>query len=137
MGTVLPFALTGIILDITYPNLFRADSGPAGDIIGCALLALGIPLWLSSVYLVLRYVPRKKLITTGPFALLLHPLYTSVSLLVIPGLGLLLDSWFWIAMGIILYVFSRIFSAGEEKILDEIFPGEYRSYRSKVMFPWL
>ncbi|MGO9310539.1 MAG: hypothetical protein ACLQDL_16150 [Spirochaetia bacterium] len=36
--------------------------------------------------LVLIRVPQKKLITVGPNTVVRHPLYTSVALLVIPGI---------------------------------------------------
>ena len=87
--------------------------------------------------LILVRVPQKKLITTGPFAVVLHPLYTSVALLVIPGLGLLFDSWVGAAIGVVLYISSRIFSPREEKILLQYFPQEYPAYRKKVLLPWL
>ena len=57
----------------------------AGIIAGVALLVIGVPAWLSSVVHVLVHVPQKRLITTGPFAVVPHPMYTSVSLLVLPG----------------------------------------------------
>ncbi len=68
---------------------------------------------------------------------MLHPLYTSVALLVLPGLGLLLDTWLGPALGVTLYVSSRLFSGSEEKTLASLFPKEYPAYRSRVVLPWL
>jgi protein-S-isoprenylcysteine O-methyltransferase Ste14 len=82
-------------------------------------------------------VPQKKLITTGPFAVVMHPLYTSVALLVIPGAGLLFDSWVGFGIGAVLYASSRLFSPSEEVILGKVFPTEYPLYRRKVLLPWL
>jgi protein-S-isoprenylcysteine O-methyltransferase Ste14 len=94
-------------------------------------------MWLVSVALILIRVPQKKLITTGPFAVVLHPLYTSVALLVVPGIGLVLDSWVGAGIGAVLYVASRLFSPREEEILEKVFPSDYAAYRRKVLIPWL
>jgi protein-S-isoprenylcysteine O-methyltransferase Ste14 len=137
MGLTLPFLAAGIVLNILFPAWFALGFGTGGVIAGIVLLAVGVPTWISSVVLVLVRVPRKKLITTGPFAVVLHPLYTSVALLVIPGLGLLFDSWVGAAIGVVLYISSRIFSPAEEKLLLQYFPQEYPAYRKKVLLPWL
>jgi protein-S-isoprenylcysteine O-methyltransferase Ste14 len=137
MGLTLPFIIVGVIANILWPSWFRLGLGTTGLIVGIVLLAIGVPLWLTSVAQILIFVPRGKLITKGPFALMLHPLYTSVALLVFPGCGFVVDTWLGIALGVILYISSRIFSPREEKILSGIFPKEYPEYRSKVLLPWL
>jgi protein-S-isoprenylcysteine O-methyltransferase Ste14 len=137
MGLTLPFIVAGIVLNILFPAWFALGFGTGGMIAGVILLVIGVPVWISSVVLILVWVPRKKLITTGPFAVMLHPLYTSVALLVIPGLGLLFDSWVGLAIGAVLYISSRIFSPGEERLLLQYFPKEYPAYRKRVVLPWL
>jgi protein-S-isoprenylcysteine O-methyltransferase Ste14 len=133
----LPFAVGGIILNILYPQFFQLHLGLTGIFIGAILLAIGIPFWLFSVVLMMRYVPQNKLITKGPFAVISHPIYTSVAVLVIPGLGFLFDTWVGLAIGAILYIISRIFRGQEDKKLNAIFAEEYQTYRSKVLIPWL
>jgi len=135
--SVLPFAAAAVILNILRPSWFALGLGATGLVIGIILLVVGVPTWLGSVALVLTMVPRKKLITTGPFAVVLHPMYAAVSLLVLPGLGFLLDTWSVMALGGILYVVARIFSPAEEKMLEKVFPTEYAAYRGRVLLPWL
>lgn len=137
MGLWLPFAVVGIASNILWPAVFTMGFGTGGRIAGIVLFVVGIPMWLTSVGQILAIVPKKKLITSGPYALMLHPLYTSVALLVIPGTGLLIDTWLGFALGAVLYVSSRIFSPREEKMLASIFGAEYEAYRDKVVFPWL
>jgi len=137
MGTTLPFAAIGIVANVIWPAVFRIGLGSAATIIGLGLLIIGIPLWLTSVALILINVPKKRLITNGPYALMLHPLYTSIALLVIPGCGLLFDSWVGLAIGAVLYFSSRVFSVREEELLEKFFPVEYPTYRGKVIMPWL
>jgi hypothetical protein len=58
-------------------------------------------------------------------------------LLVIPGVGLLFDSWLGFALGLVLYVASRRFAPSEEREMAERFPDEYPAYRKRVLLPWL
>jgi protein-S-isoprenylcysteine O-methyltransferase Ste14 len=137
VGITLPFAVLGNVANKLWPGVFRMCLGLPGLIVGIVLLAVGVPVWLFSVMQILRYVPRGRLITTGPFALVLHPLYTSVAMLVIPGCGFVLDTWLGPALGLILYGASRIFAGSEETLLSVRFPEEYSRYRQRVQLPWL
>lgn len=137
MGLTLPFLLAGVAANIAWPAAFRLGFGSGGLIAAAALLAVGVPLWLTAVVQVLVLVPRKRLITGGAFALMLHPIYTAVALLVIPGVGLLFDSWAGFAIGAVLYASTRIFAPAEERLLEKYFPVEYPAYRAKVLLPWL
>ncbi len=137
MSVTLPFIVVGIAANILWPQLFQLHSGSAGLIAGVVLLVVGVPVWLSSVALVLINVPKRKLITGGPFAFLRHPMYTIVALLVFPGLGLLFDTWLGAGIGIVLYVTSRVFSPEEDRILAKLFPTEYPDYQKRIRIPWL
>jgi protein-S-isoprenylcysteine O-methyltransferase Ste14 len=137
IGFTLPFALAGIILNVLYPQWFIMNTGLIGVIVGSVLLGLGVPFWLISVVQMLKYVPQNKLITKGPFLAVMHPIYTSVALLVIPGLTFIFDTWLGLLIGAILYIISRIFRGQEDKKLANFFTKEYEIYRSKVIIPWL
>jgi protein-S-isoprenylcysteine O-methyltransferase Ste14 len=133
----LPFAVVGVAANVLWPSSFHLGLGTAGLVTAAVLLALGVPLWLTSVVQILLFVPKGKLITRGPFAIMIHPLYTSVALLVIPACGLLFDSWLGFVLGLVLYVASRRFAPNEERELAERFPDEYPAYREGVLLPWL
>ena len=137
MALALPFIGVGVAANIAWPAAFRMGLGTWGLVVGSVLLLIGVPLWLTSAAQLLVYVPRKALITNGPFRLMLHPVYTSIALLVCPGLGLALDTWLGPALGAVIYGSSRIFSGSEEKILAADFPTEYPAYRERVLLPWL
>jgi protein-S-isoprenylcysteine O-methyltransferase Ste14 len=132
-----PFAGVGVATNILWPWVYRMGFGAAGRIAGIVLVAIGVPLWLTSAVQVLVYVPQRQLIASGPFALMLHPLYTSVALLVIPGCGLCFDSWLGFALGLILYLSVRVFAPSEERDLAARFPDRYPRYREQVLLPWL
>ncbi len=134
----LPFAVAGVALNIADPSLFRVGGPPPVIRIGSAIaLAVGLAGWLWSVALILSKVPRGQLITGGPFSVVAHPLYTSVALLVLPSAGFLLNTWVGAAIGIAMYVATRIFAPAEEAVLAKTFDGAWLDYRASVKIPWL
>ena len=82
-------------------------------------------------------MPRRELITNGPYAVVKHPLYTGAALLVLPWLGFLLNTWLGAAIGIVLYVASRMFAPAEEAELAQTFGGVWDAYTAEVKLPWL
>jgi protein-S-isoprenylcysteine O-methyltransferase Ste14 len=135
---VLPFVVVGVILQVAYPSLF-AVGGPTDALrtISIVVLVPGIVIWIWSVVLILKKVPRGELITTGPYALVRHPLYTGVALLVLPWVGFLLNTWLGAAIGIVLYIGSRKYAPEEEAALSTAFGADWDAYRSEVKIPWL
>lgn len=138
MLLVLPFLIIGLILNIMKPALFQVG-GPAMvlKVISIIILILGVIIWLWSVALILIKAPQNKLITNGPYALVKHPIYASVALLVLPWLGFLFNTWLGVLIGVVLYIGSRIFSPEEEKILSQTFSTLWDEYCKKVKIPWL
>ena len=133
-----PFIVIGLILNVANPSLFSVG-GPAPVLrtISIIVLAAGLFVWAWSAGLILVKVPRHELITGGPFALVRHPLYTAVALLVLPWLGFLLDSWLGLVIGVVLYLASRRFAPEEEATLATTFGRAWTTYRTSVLLPWL
>ncbi len=134
----LPFLIAGVVLNVLYPGFFQVG-GPTDLLrwLSIAILIPGIIAWVWSVVQILIKVPRKELITTGPFAIVKHPLYTAVTLLVLPWLGFLFNTWLGAAIGIVMYTGSRKYAPEEERILSKIFGAEWEAYCRKVLIPWL
>jgi protein-S-isoprenylcysteine O-methyltransferase Ste14 len=135
---VLPFLIIGLILNIVFPSLFNIG-GPSITLraISLVILVPGVTIWIWSVILILTKVPRKELITNGPYSLVMHPLYTGVALLVLPWIGFLFNTWLGVLIGIVLYIGSRIFSPKEEELLSKTFGSTWDEYCNKVKIPWL
>ena len=112
-------------------------SRPPQDPHSVAALVGGVTVWIWSVVLILTRVPRGELITSGPYALVRHPLYTGVALLVLPWAGFLLDTWLGALIGVVLYLGSRLFAPEEEEELSETFGARWHEYRRTVKIPWL
>ncbi len=134
----LPFLIIGLILNVVNPSLFDAG-GPSIVLktISIIILIPGVAIWIWSVVLILTKIPKKELITNGPYALVKHPLYTGVPMLVLPWIGFLFNTWLGVLIGIVVYIASRIFSPEEEKILSKIFGTAWDEYCRKVKIPWL
>jgi protein-S-isoprenylcysteine O-methyltransferase Ste14 len=134
----LPFLVAGLILNILFPSFFGIG-GPTFilKVISITLLVPGIIVWAWSIFLILTKVPRKELITSGPYLLVKHPLYTGVSLLVLPWTGFLLNTWLGALIGIVLYTGSRLFSPEEERSLSKTFGSAWDEYVKKVKLSWL
>jgi protein-S-isoprenylcysteine O-methyltransferase Ste14 len=134
----LPFVIVGAILNVAFPSVFSVGGPPeALRVISIVVSIVGVAVWLWSAALILLRVPRGELITTGPFAWVKHPIYTSVALLVIPWVGFLLDTWLGAVLGIVLYLASRRFAPGEEAELSRTFGPAWDRYAASVKLAWL
>jgi len=134
----LPFLIIGLILNIMFPSVFNVG-GPSTVLKAISIIILipGVTIWIWSVVLILTKVPKKELITNGPYSLVKHPLYTGVALLVLPWIGFLFNTWLGLLIGIVLYIGSRIFSPEEEETLSKTFGTSWDEYCNKVKIPWL
>jgi protein-S-isoprenylcysteine O-methyltransferase Ste14 len=134
----LPFVIAGIVLNVVFPSAFSVGGPPTWLAVASGVLMIpGLTIWIWSVALILTRIPRKQLITSGPYALVKHPLYTGVALLVLPWLGFLLDTWLGALIGAVVYIGSRIFAPQEERILAKVFGPAWEEYRTNVLVPWL
>lgn len=135
---MLPFLVVGLTLNVMNPAAFSVGGPPdALRVLSLVVLVPGLVLWAWSALLILTRVPRGELITGGPFALVRHPLYTAVALLVLPWLGFLLNSWLGVVLGAALYVTSRWLSPIEEADLAVRFGSRWDAYRTSVLLPWV
>jgi protein-S-isoprenylcysteine O-methyltransferase Ste14 len=135
---VLPFLIVGVILNVALPRLFDVG-GPSEllRVVSIVVLIPGVTIWIWSAVLILTKVPRGELITGGPYALVKHPLYTAVALMVLPWIGFLLNTWLGVLIGAVLFVATRIFAPEEEAALATTFGARWDAYATTVKAPWL
>jgi protein-S-isoprenylcysteine O-methyltransferase Ste14 len=138
MLLALPFLAVGLVLYILHPSWFSVGGPPLVlTVISIVILVPGVIVWIWSVFLILTRVPKSQLITSGPFSLVKHPLYTGVAFLVLPWAGFLLNTWLGALVGIAMYVGSRLFAPEEERGLSKAFGAAWDEYCRKVRLPWL
>jgi protein-S-isoprenylcysteine O-methyltransferase Ste14 len=134
----LAFVIVGLVLYGVDASRFAVEvsSDVLRGVLYVALLG-GVVAWAWSAALILSKVPKGELITSGPYAVVKHPLYTSVALLVLPAAGLLLGTWLGAVIGIALYAGSRLFAPAEEEELSTTFGARWQAYRRSVLVPWI
>ena len=81
---------------------------------------------------------QHKLVTSGPYRWVRHPLYTVGSFLFI-AFGMMADNWFIAALGVLAFIGMSIRTPKEEANLIEKFGDEYRDYMKRTgrFFPKL
>jgi protein-S-isoprenylcysteine O-methyltransferase Ste14 len=135
---VAPFLLGGVVLNLLEPSWFSVGGPPdALRVISAIILVPGVIAWAWSVALILTRVPHGELITRGPYAIVKHPLYTAVALLVLPWAGFLLNTWLGALIGAAIYIGSRLFAPDEERSLSRAFGPAWAEYSGHVLLPWL
>jgi protein-S-isoprenylcysteine O-methyltransferase Ste14 len=130
--------IVGVIANSMVPSFF-AVGGPlkALMVVSYFMLVPGVTVWIWSAVLVLIKIPKKQLITTGPYSIVKHPLYTNMAFFVLPWFGFLLNTWLGVLIGIVIYAGSKLFSREEETQLARIFGEGWYKYCATVRIPWL
>lgn len=153
-GKRLAFLLQGVAFALAFaiqrPNRgMLAESASALDLVltvlVVALMCLSIGFAAGAVRTLgrqwavgARVIEAHKLVTTGPYAWVRHPIYAGMGGMLIAS-GLVLSSWWALAIAIAFYGAGTIIRVRvEEKLLLEVFGEEYRVYRARVpaVFPW-
>lgn len=139
---IMSFAMLGFLALLVVPALdYRFKWSPVPwylSAIGDALVALGFLL----TYFVIRensyaastiqIAEGQKVISTGPYAIVRHPMYAGVLPMLI-GMPLALGSW-WGLWGLVLIVPTLVWRLlDEEKFLHKNLPG-YTAYTQKVRY---
>jgi len=82
-------------------------------------------------------IRANRLITKGAYGLSQNPLYAVLILFLVPGVGMVLNSWIILTIAIVGYLAFRKFIHEEEELLERIFGEEYRNYckKTSLFFP--
>ncbi len=135
------FLVIGALLWRPIPIRLCVGCRLAADLLGAVVFIGGLGLYLwglhslgamfgPSVSLGVRLYAQHRLITTGPFALVRHPMYLGVCA---AGAGSLLLYRTWAALAFALFIFGlQVRARREEKVLEEEFAAEWRAYAARV-----
>jgi protein-S-isoprenylcysteine O-methyltransferase Ste14 len=133
----IPFTLAYILPGFDFR--FGWSNAPVWVIILSDVLVLASYLWVVNVFRTNRYASRvvevdkeQKVISTGPYALVRHPMYTGVAVMYLVSPLALGSYWSVIpALFILPILIFRLLN--EEKVLARDLPG-YSEYMDKVKF---
>lgn len=115
---------------------------PSNFYLGAVVLLAGAALYTCTILLFARIgqgtqtplMPTQRLVTSGPFAYSRNPMVSGVILL-ITGLGIMVNSYAFIAIGLIIPLSYLVFiKLVEEKELEIRFGEEYRQYKRRMPF---
>jgi protein-S-isoprenylcysteine O-methyltransferase Ste14 len=138
---VLPYLTIAIALTIMFPRLFTFGEPVRNYLLiaGIVILAAGLILYGFTVRLLLRGLKETRLVTAGTYRCCQNPLYAFLILLVIPGLGLIMNSWVILTTSIIGYIVFKKFISSEYKEMTEVFGDEYLQYKERTpeFFPFI
>lgn len=99
---------------------------------GFVLLPLGLVLWGIAVVQLVMGFSRGRLVTSGAYAIVRNPIYSSAAFFILPAVSLLTLTWVYFVPAAFLIVGVTIFIGREERQLTETFGNEYESYKTLV-----
>lgn len=123
-------------------DLGQIVAPPVNLYIGALIFLIGAALYTWTILLFARIgrgtqtpiVPTQHLVTSGPFAYSRNPMVSGVILL-ITGLGIIINSYSFIATGLAIPLAYLIFiKLVEEKELEARFGQEYLEYKNRLPF---
>lgn len=117
-----------------WPEIFQIPGVPGAVLLagGGVLVGVGFPLWVLGVRAAMRAYGQDRLVTSGVFALVRHPIYASWIVLIIPGLALLCRSWPLLGTSLAAYLAFKGSIGKEDEYLERRFGQAYRDYRLRV-----
>ncbi len=126
--------LVAVLVSRTWPDVFAIGIVPYRYMVvaGVAILVAAIPFYAVSVRAMTKAHGSDSLVTTGVYAICRNPIYAGWILLILPALGLLLDSWLVLGSALVMYAATRQQIHREEEYLGERFGQEFVDYKARV-----
>ncbi len=131
--------LVAYALDPSWMQVLELPIPPLGRWFGFAVGLLGVvvALWAQATIgrqwsAQLQLVHAHQLVTSGPYALVRHPIYAALTAVAI-GLALMTTSWIFIAFGVLSIAMSIARIPREERMMRDEVAG-YSDYEARVRF---
>lgn len=141
-AVTFPWLAVAIYFSVKFKSLFAfAENGSrALFYTGLALIIIGAIMYFLTAPALLKGLKETKLMTTGTFYLCCNPLYSSIILLIIPGISLMMNSWLVLTTSLVAYVLFKIFIKSEYAEMEKFFGDDFKKYRAETPeffpFPW-
>jgi protein-S-isoprenylcysteine O-methyltransferase Ste14 len=122
-----------VLADARWPHVFVISSLPQiVPVFGVVLMACGVGMWAVGAVAAMRAYDSDRLVTSGVYALVRHPMYGGWITLGFPGLALILKSWLMLVTPLIAYAIFKRMIHREDEYLEQRFGQAYRDYRNQV-----
>ena len=136
-GKIILFMLPSLIAAILFQIYFSQIAALPESIsfikpLGYLLLVPGLMLWGTAIIQLLTGFSKGRLVTTGAYGVVRNPIYSSVTVFILPAVALLTLTWVYFVPSIFLYIGVMLFIGVEEKQLTEAFGREYEVYLARV-----
>ena len=128
------YAVLGIAATCLWPTVCLIPWPPAAVFVavGILLLMIGVPMWLIAMRAVMRAYKGDRLVTSGVFGLVRHPVYSAWIVFNIPAIALLFRSWPLLLTPLLAYAVFKLSIRTEDDYLEKRFGQEYMDYRARV-----
>jgi protein-S-isoprenylcysteine O-methyltransferase Ste14 len=133
-AVVLPWLALAIVFSVKFRSCFVYNKGVNNILyfIGLAFLITGSIMYVMTIPSLLNGLKNTKLIRTGTFYLCCNPLYSSIILLIIPGVSFMMNSWLVLTTSVIGIVLCKIFIRREYAEMEEFFGEDFTKYRNET-----
>jgi protein-S-isoprenylcysteine O-methyltransferase Ste14 len=89
-------------------------------------------MYLLTAPALLKGLKETRLVTTGTYYLCCNPLYSSLLLIIIPGISFMMNSWLVVTTSIVGYILFRIFIKSEYAEMEKFFGDDFIRYRAET-----
>lgn len=140
-AVLAPFIALAAGMHACCPGFSRIPGAPhlALQVAGTVLVVIGIALWAAGSRVIIGAFHDGRLLTSGAYAVVRHPMYSGILVFVATGVALILGSWPLLTVPVVGAAVIRVFVRREEDYLERQHGRAYREYRARVpaLVPWL
>ncbi len=112
--------------------LLRIVPGVVLVTVAIVFFVAGLSMLLTAVISMNRAYNSDQLVSSGVFALVRHPIYSSWIVLILPGIALFSRSWPLLLLPAVAYIAFKLTIHREDEYLQQQFGQAYLDYQSRV-----
>ena len=134
MATAVSSAIAAGWATHTWPDfcILPVLRNDAVFIFALALIAASVAMWLIGAATVMKAYNRDQLVTSGPYSLVRHPLYSGWIVMILPAIALLAGSWPMLLAPLVAYTAFKLLIRREDEYLERRYGRSYLEYRGRV-----
>jgi len=133
VGTGIIYSILVALIHRFYlSNLVLPISNLIALLAGISLIITGLLIWLVPAMTIKRSFDQGKLLTTGIYGYIRHPLYSGIILFITTGVVVITKSVIGLSIPILLAILFYIWIKEEDDYLEERFGEEFIEYKKRV-----